>query len=56
MIEQETVTGSNKAALPSGDIWNSCSGFTKEAVRQVGQKHAFLRTEGGRDLRIGGKT
>lgn len=29
VIEQETVTGSNEAALPSGDVGNSSSGFTK---------------------------
>lgn len=54
-MEQETVTGSNKAALTPSDSWNLCSGITKEAVRNVGQKHAFPGTEKGHDTRVGGK-
>lgn len=41
MIEQETVTGSAKAALAPGDSWNLCSGITKGAARHVARKQAL---------------
>lgn len=54
-IEQETATGSNKAALTPGDSEKCVLRNHKRSCQARGQKPAFPGMEETQDLRVCGK-